>query len=75
MASLMKKKPKLDINQLAHRIVREATDDDFKCPTCGEVMEKRTESRSSGRFGSSQRDIRHSQTYYVCPNGHEVRVS
>jgi hypothetical protein len=65
-----------DANQLAHRIVEQATGDEGPpCPECGLPMVKRQAHASKGRFGSDRPDVRISKTYYVCPNGHEVHAS
>ncbi len=62
-----------DLNQLAHRIVQEATKDERTCPN-GHVMEKHEEPLSSDAFGGSR--VNATKVYFVCPVcGHDVRSS
>ena len=49
-------------------------DDGFDCPRCGAQMEKRTEDKPIGGFGSSGPVAHSSSAYLVCPEcGHDTR--
>jgi hypothetical protein len=62
-----------DENELAHRIVGEATET-MKCPDCGKPMKKEIERiPMGGGIGTDEPNVFREEGYWVCPSGHVIR--